>query len=435
MTSLPEHRVLIVENDLDFAALMRVYARKLDGVADFTFVTSKSEALDAASKVTFHFVSIDQKIPDRPDEADIDDNGLELCAELGVRAPLTRRTIYTSNPTARLARLVGQLDGTEYYQKYAESGSADTATLERYFDEIIRGALDTYPEWALSRARDVLPPIFGVICSELAERLPQPQLERDVSALVSDRINWLWEKTVWLQWAHAIALMRAAGLGPLLRTVPIEPLTVNLVSLWEELASARWFRPLRKYTTRPPKPGKMDSVGGAFRDASDTLRHFRNDGAHHSRSAISRSDLKGIEGALVSWIDMLAFWADHPMLIGPRVHPSDRRMLQAVAFAGQPPQRTINLDTAANVPQNEVRQGHVFSLHNGPDGDVLVDLFPLVSLLERPGQMPEPTLVVPSIRGARRFSLLEDVERAAPLTQPERDGFQSLFGARWRPNG
>ncbi len=203
-----------------------------------------------------------------------------------------------------------------------------------------------------------------------------------------------------LAWAQTAALAIRAGLplrDPARSESPREPFSpagkeADLAAWWPALDKKGIMEPWWKFLSAAAggDPGSRD-MARAF----TALRDLRNDVAHLRIVEATERDLTDRAGHILRLIDLLAGWAETPLIESARRHPQQRGLIQFNALTNAPPWPARSApDEYRDLPI----QDHVFlRWHDGKE-PFLLDLHPFV-LLVRTGPRHEPAVFVSAERG------------------------------------
>ena len=383
-------RLLIVEDDLLMLEKLRGAAQATGAFTIIDTATDLRGAQELLGTGRYHFVSVDQNMPDTPGELILPDVGLKICQILVANHPLTNRRVYTGNGRIRFANFVGGLDETRYVEKRANQHASDSKDPDEYIDEVARELREDYAPWALVSAARRLPNHLASFAHDAAiawRGQDWTGASRAVAALAS--------ATMELTWAQTLALARAADLPRSAGTVARDAAAdreLDIGTLWPRLDGAGWVDPWRRVladgagdsTTRPTM------LNGAA-----VWRRFRNDLAHERVVEVSKADFDGRLPAVLMLLDILAAWVETPLVEAPRRHPRQRGLVQFNLVAGAPPWELGEArDDYDSIPD---REGY-FMRWVGPDGPLLLDLHPFV-FRTRNGPRHEPYVLISTRRG------------------------------------
>lgn len=383
-------RLLVVEDDLVMLEKLEEAAQATGAFTTIDSATSMRGAQELLRKQRYHFVSLDQNIPDVPGEIILPDVGLKFCQSVVNNHPLTNRRIYTGNGGIRFANFAGSLDETRYVEKRSTQNVSDSKDPDKYMDEVATELHEDYAPWALVNAARRLPNHLASFARDAAKAWREQDwtgASRAVAALAS--------ATMELTWAQTFALGRAADLPRSAGTASRDAAAdgeEDIGTLWPRLDEAGWMGPWRRVLTDGASDGttKPTVLNGAV-----VWRRFRNDLAHERVVEVSKADLDGRLPAVLMLLDILAAWVETPLVEAPRRHPRQRGLVQFNLVAGAPPWELGEArDDYSSMPD---REGY-FMRWEGPDGPLLLDLHPFV-FRTRNGPRHEPYVLISPRRG------------------------------------
>lgn len=373
--------ILVIEDELR-------WKRDLEGALQLIFegqngffyrlVSSSGEAREQILKGRYHFVSIDQNLPDKDGEAVSPDHGLILCESLVQQHVVACRVIYTAYGRPDYGNRAGRLGDTRYLEKGGNSKKEDTYDSFQWA-ELIKFTLENeYIPFALDLTGKTLP----LSLAERARRATEAAQKNLHEPYLRLWIE-LWESTLHLAFAQTLALCAKAGIS--LGRLPTGDSLVEqeqaLSDVWPRLvrASANWLQPWIRYISTGYKEGGSVAAGmGFLQGASEPFRKLRNDIAHSFSRDVWKTMAQEAREAILFLIDALAFWTEHPFLTQVQFHPSNRHRIIGQAIMGDQlpfPTREIDVPTVENLPH----QDHV-CLPWQPQGQesCLLDLNPFV---------------------------------------------------------
>jgi ActR/RegA family two-component response regulator len=164
-------RILIVEDDDSWGRRLRDHASKHADFGRVDLVGTRLAALEKIRDCHYHYISIDQNIPDRPREPVTPDSGLALCEHVVERHPFTNRGILTANGEITFSNRAGSLDGTRYIEKRVANPTAadkiQAMDARPYVEFVARELRENYLNWCLNRAGRLLPRALGGAAEQL----------------------------------------------------------------------------------------------------------------------------------------------------------------------------------------------------------------------------------------------------------------------------
>lgn len=378
------YRLLIVEDDV---AMLRRLTDAAMATSDFTTVDSAGTANEARKLLDqrhYHFVSVDQNLPDEEGERVGPQPGLNLVSELVDEHPLTDRRIYTGNGETQFANYTGRKDGTRYVEKrLTDDAPADHLDPEVYISEVARDLQERYIPWALRAAAPRLPGHLGGYARDAAGAWDSRDWTTASRAICS-----LAPAIMELAWAQTLAVAAAAGI-----TLPPRPdgllgreaadRETDAGVLWPKLEEAGWMSPWRRALA-------AGAVGGTapynVLNAAAEWRRVRNAMAHERQVEVGEDEFARFMPATLALIDQLAACVETPLIEAPRRHPRQRGLIQFNVVAALPPWELRE----ARDEYDLIREGQSYFIRwVGPDGPLLLDLYPFV-LRPRSGPRHEP---------------------------------------------
>lgn len=354
----------------------------------FAFSDCRTKTNQELENKHFHFVSLDQRLPERSKEMVVTDKGLTILEDIVNNFPVTARMLYTHYPATILKSRAEALDNTPYIQKSFD-GKDHTDNMEkeltpRSWARMVFEILESYHEFAIPRMSRYLPP-------GMAERAGLMHEHADSPAQFLSQAILLWESCLYLIWAHALAIanripdfaaprMDHAGDPASLETA--------LLALLPAIAREGWFTPWHSYLGGDPETGS--GAGQRFLEqASLPWRTFRDTKFHHfshEEWAAKRAELKD---PLLHLLDALSYWTVHPLRTEVQID-SGYHTLNCHKICGSTwpwPQTQCYLPDSLDL--NDIFRNHIY-IHwiDGHNSQQLLDLHPFILLREvgdRPG--------------------------------------------------
>ncbi len=382
-------RTLLIEDNPDWVGdMQKAWGKGLDVASTGT----EARRLLAANR--YHFITVDQNLPEHDGSGAVPDVGVELCRRIVSDHPCSPRVLFTAFADVTLSNRIGRMDATEYWQKSGtgKDNPASSVYSARGWAQSVRDFLaERYLPFALQQAGRFLPANLADQARNLEKHLGRRSQDSRFLGFAID----LWQSTLHLSWAQAQALARVhrGGVGTAVPTNKLEELERGLGLIWPELSQSGWFGPWGAYVGK----GNAKTGDGAGRrflvEASRPLRSLRNAHAHDFTREVWTDRWEALENPLLHLLDAAILWADHPLLTGLRAAPgrSDLWQAEAIHGAGPWPAREV-LAASRFAPYPE----RVYIRWLDPEGAaVLVDLWPFV-ILEADPKINRRVLWVPS---------------------------------------
>jgi hypothetical protein len=399
-------RILIIEDIADWLGLIEEACQKQPSIGVVDTARDQRKATELLSLNHFHYVSIDQNIPDRLGETVGANYGLEFCERLVQERPFTDRSIYTAHGQIGYANRIGSLDGTPYVEKRSSEDALDPKVnyldVDEYASWIGKRLVEGHHFWVLERSIKVLPPSLGEPAQELGRAWKQQEWAKAL-----DQLGSLWERSLELAWAQTRAVaahlhIPVASSAPASAFVP-RAKEDELANLWPTIAARGLLDQWRKYIGVGNR-STGQGAGRVFIDVSARLRSLRNSRAHGDIAHPGENDVAGKYSEILRLIDALAFWGEVPLITGPRHHPSERGKIQFVRLSGSPPWPVSDFEI--DVSHLSQRPDRVYSLWGAGDEVELIDLFPFVIMERGEAGRSEPHVLVSPLGARPRFRSL-----------------------------
>ena len=331
-----QFNILVVEDEKDWIdILLDALKREFESSSQYTWdsVRTTPAASEQLSKRRYHFVSIDQNIPDKVGEVVNPLNGLTLCQRIVERKLLTQRIIYTAYGEKHYSNWVGKLEGTPYYEK-SVTGDDDPQKgvySAHGWASLIRSTIEKeFIPFALDQAGYYLP-------LSLSERARRAHSAYDTGAYESYIRLWIeiWESVLHLAFAQTLALCSNASVR--MDNLPDGTLGNKeqiLQKAWPRLHEANWMGPWLRYIgVGNRKTGA--GVGRRFlQGASEPMRRLRNDISHSFTTDSWEEKSIECEESFLHLTDAIAFWIENPLLTNLQFHSTSRNRLAGNAIVG-----------------------------------------------------------------------------------------------------
>ncbi|MBI3246732.1 MAG: hypothetical protein HYZ50_09515 [Deltaproteobacteria bacterium] len=386
--------ILVLEDSLDWQdSLKRALQATFQGSTAFscTLVDNANAARSLLTRNRYHFISLDQNVPDKEGEIVFSEASLTLCESLVEQNVVAPRVIYTAFGKVEYSNWAGRVGGTRYLEKGVDDAKKETYTAQKWA-ALIKSDLDNnYIPFALDLAGKCLP-------FSLAERACRAQAAYAAKTYETYMRLWLelWESALHLAFAQTLAIYSHSGISRG-RTSHYTPDGAPagqeqfLEEVWPHLVRAGWLLPWVRYISTGNKEGGSVRTGEGFlQGASVPLRKLRNEVSHSFSGEQWKAWVGEYREAVLFLIDALAFWIENPLMTGLQFHPTERQMVTGQAITGDQlpfPTRAIELPTLNKVPSDS--NEHVYlpwrrEENNNQVIDVL-DLDPFI-MLERDRQ-------------------------------------------------
>lgn len=392
----------------------------------WTSVTNAQDAWNQLALKRYHLVSIDQNIPRQKNGVVNAANGLGFCQQMVERQVLSQRIIFTGSGKMHYSNWAGRLDGTPYLEKSTTGIDSPETNIysARGWAEFVQTTLEKeYLPYALRETGKGLPLAFA----ERARRTLASYENGLYEAYIRLWIE-LWESTLHLHSALALALCNSAGI--VLNTLPEDtPTSMQDIvrEAWPKLDRANWMKPLLRYIGDGSKESGL-GVGTHFLNfASDPLRRLRNELAHRFSQDLWRDKAEQNKDVFLVLIDAMAFWHEHPLLIGLRFHHSTKSRVIGDAIAGdQFPFRARDIDAPGinQLPSPNTESPSVIWFKSEDDTRiVLLDPFIILSRERSSGRQIVSLLSHPNKRnGAWMYRSLSDGSMEERKLSPSQQG-------------
>lgn len=424
--------ILVVEDEPNMRGdLERDLKEVIDNDKNFNtprLVSSGHMAWDDLFRKRYHFISIDQNIPDNEGEPISADHGLSLWERIVEKNLLIYRIIYTAFGDTSYSNRTGRFGGTPYLEK--KIGREKAGAYSSYeWAEYIKSTLEhDYIPFALEQAGRHLP----LSLAERARRALAAYHDKNFESYIRLWIE-IWESILHLAFAQTLALCHQAGIS--LGRIPGGTLAEQeqiLRDAWPKLAQQNWMQPWLRYIGVGNRESGAGAGGLFLRSASDPLRQLRNELAHSFPADAWDQLTAEYKDPLLFLIDALAFWIENPLLLGARYHPTQRRRVVGTAIMGDQvpfPLREIDIHDLAEIPKNT--DEHICLIwHHEENQSMILDLYPFVMFDRDPQGRPHLMLLARSTKQSDRWmyrSLSDGRLHSRFLPPAARQTIQTVF--------
>ena len=389
------YRVLIVEDEKNWYediqdAILHLPASNICSDIAATI----EQAHQHIAQHRYHLISCDMKMPVKERDAVEVGHGKDFAKKTHQDGQLALFKIYSGQAMDKpdsytrfagaIFHLAGEI-GTEVYLK-----SVDGKERPEQREYSAQGWAEKIKEWLEAEAyisnsvklgEELLPSCLAGICLSLHRSWDNASLHLD------HQTKWihLYQTTLCLSWMQMAAVAYQAGVDVGSRLTKEKATDALRISDME-----RWLENLRKCSAllKPWRPYFMDPRDTDERDGSGqklsqdmgagivaTLRmwkEFRNKNAHTTGDVVQNFH-ETYEYSLRKLIDLIAFWAKHPLIRFFEFH--DGRGNASVQFVRHHRQFVdVSLDT-----DERYQPGHIYVLWDKSDkGNQLLDLWPFV---------------------------------------------------------
>lgn len=371
-------RTLLIEDSQDWSSDMI----QAWGKAGLDLAANADEARRLLESNRYHFITIDQNLPETAGGRALPDVGVDICRLVVTEHPCSPRILFTAFGDIAIANRIGRMDETEYWEK-SGTGKDDPARCKysaRGWAKAVRDYLEVqldehYLPFVLRQGGRFFPGSLADQARNLERRLERRDKDGAFLGFAID----LWQSTLHLSFAHAQALAqrhrgRVASPPP---SNKLEDMERGLSTLWPELAGAGWLGPWGAYVGK----GKVETGDGAgtrfLVKGSQPLRLQRNREAHEFTRKVWTDHWKALRIPLLHLLDAATLWADHPLLTRLKPVPGYADRWQGEAIFGAGPWRVREVVARGPRPHPEA----VYTRWLDPNGTpVLIPLAPFVVL-------------------------------------------------------
>nr|VFJ50086.1 MAG: hypothetical protein BECKFW1821B_GA0114236_100635 [Candidatus Kentron sp. FW] len=341
----------------------------------------------------YHFISIDQNLPERPGELVMSKIGRSLWEQFSKTQRFSFRIVYTAYGEPALGANAIRTGKAEYWEKSMTGRTRPERAIYSAdgWAERIREILDReYMGYALRQGGEFLPPGIARVTRRMAgscrvEDSPDFQVppEKELGYLKDCLV--LWESALHLAWAQAMALTQKqyadTGVVATNSETPTDR-EIDLGRLLPEIAKQGWLGAWGK-TIGAGDPETFEGVGGRFLEqTSSPFRQLRDRLSNTFTLDSLQEEVQSSRDPLLTLLDALAFWADNPLLTHVRPVKKEQARWAAEALrGGEQPVEQMEFDASAPIETVHIPENNVFIRWQGPGKEpTLVNLSPFVTV-------------------------------------------------------
>ncbi|VFM94963.1 MAG: hypothetical protein BECKG1743D_GA0114223_100104 [Candidatus Kentron sp. G] len=360
----------------------------------YDWAEDATEAKEKVASNHYHFISIDQNIPERPGELVMSEIGQSLWERFAKTQRFSFRIVYTAYGETALGDDAVRTGKAEYWHKSMTGRTHRERAIYSAdgWAERIGEILDReYIGHALRQAGEFLPPGMARIAGQIAESCrvgdkPDFEVPPEKEAIYLKDCLVLWDLALHLAWVQAIALNQE----PYARTGMTVENSENpavreadLLRLLPEIAKKDWLGAWAKYIG-PGDPETREGAGGRFLEqASGPLRQLRDRLSNTFTFGSLQKEVQASCDSLLALLDALAFWADNPLFTHVRRQEEQEGWWLAETLRGgeQITREPIEFEVRVPAGMADIQENDVCIHWRGPEGEpLLVNLSPFVTV-------------------------------------------------------